>query len=91
MKAIRMTTDRNKICFQNFERIDESEIFQEAGDKLKKSGALLSEVKELPFSDEINGELDGVSFNLLLDLNYGAELRCTDEKITEKLIQILNN
>lgn len=91
MKAIRMETDKNRICIQNLKRIEESELFLEAADKLRKGGVSLKQKKEYPYSVEMEGDIGGAAFQLVLDEDYGAELYCESDQGLEGLITILNS
>lgn len=76
--------------FQNFARIDDELIYKEALEKLQKhSSIILADEKLLPYSNEVEGEHDGQSFTLVLDLDYGAFVHSGHEECLDKLETIL--
>lgn len=85
-----METDKNRICIQNLDRVEESELFLEAADKLKKAGIPLHQKKEYPYSTVIEGDINGVEFHLTLDEDYGTDLYCESNQGVEGLMMILN-
>ena len=77
----------NYIYFQNYERIDESEIFNAIIEKLSAdSNMLLGQTQELPYSLLKNCKLKDDSFDIILDNDYGAYIVATSNEVLKKLI-----
>lgn len=91
MKTFEMKSRPNRLMFQNFARADEAEIFNDAVEKLRKvSGITLSDVKEAPYVDVVNGHLESVPFSIFLDFDYGAEVFCEDPEKLQQLKKLLD-
>lgn len=87
MKVIRQ---QNQLFFQNFERRNEREIFDEVAELLRQQDFLsLSKEKMLPYCDMIEGKYNGQSFTLAYDLDYGTDITCHDKGTLKKLEDIL--
>ena len=77
----------NSIYFQNYERIDESVIFDAIIEKLSAdSTVILGQTQELPYCLLKNCKLKDDSFDIILDDNYGAYIVSTSNEVLKKII-----
>lgn len=79
----------NHIYFKNYERIDESKIFDAIIEKLSKnSNVIIGQTKELPYCLVKSCKLKDNSFDIILDDDYGAYLSAASFEVREDLIKL---
>ena len=80
-----------EIGFTNYERIDETEIFNTVLDKLKTIPNVTIGEKQIgPSEDYFQCVIDGEPFTLFYDVDYGTSIHSDSERAREMIIRCFN-
>ena len=91
MKTYRMDSEPTRLGICNYERKDDEIIFHELMDILNKDkNIILSEKKEFPYCDIIDGNCEKGTFVVIYDLNYGSEIKSDSKDVLDYLEQVLD-
>lgn len=90
-KAYQSETRLEEIGFTNFERIDESELFNIVMEKLHGLPDVEIGAKQVgPSEDYYNCKIAGSEFTIIYDLDYGVSIYVKDPTAREFLIDSFN-
>ena len=91
MKVVRMKSNPNMIIFTNHDRIDEEKLFRQVKSLLDQNSSVSwGRATDGPSEDLLEGKIDGLSFTLIYDLNYGPEIYSDSEDAIRQLQEYLN-
>lgn len=86
---MRVTLLDNSLILCNFDRVDDKLLYKQAKVLLEDAGAMFDQEVIGPSENIYYGVLDGDEIALVLDLNYGAEVRSANTACLSKIEQIL--
>lgn len=91
MKTFQTKNEPNRLYFQNYDRVDESVIFDNASDIIRKdSSFLLGAKSETPLEIIQEFKFQDISLELVNDISYGTYILCLGSEIPKELIKKFN-
>ncbi len=91
MKVFQIEGQLDRIFFSNFERVDESIIFDMVLEKLKNNKNVIIGKKIIgPSEDLYNCKMDDSEFSIIFDLDEGVSIFSKNTSITDKIKRIFN-
>ena len=94
MKTFQLDNEPNRLCFTNYNKIDEEVLFQNIFKTLKNCKDIEIGRKHIgPSEDLYDCKLSDFSFTLVYDIDYGTYIQVDDVKIIpmlETLFEVKN-
>lgn len=91
MKTFQIKNEPKKLYFQNYDRIDESVIFDNARDVINRDSSFLLGAKfETPLEIIQEFNFQEKSLELVNDINYGVYIFCLESDMPKELIEKFN-
>lgn len=86
MKVFQTDCRPGILSFTNYERIDEDKLYQKIAERLKANPSVsFGEKITGPNEEILECHIDGFSFDLVNDLDYGAEIHSKSQEAIQKL------
>lgn len=90
MKTYQVNNKPKDLFFSNYDRVDESILFQQVLEKLENNqNVQIGAKKELPSEDLYECKIGDSAFWLIYDIDYGTSIQVEDIETISKLKNIL--